>query len=95
MPENAIPTPNVDAVPPLHVVVTREYGMEYLTLWLDDGTSEEFEVEECKQWFKDRGANMDKIDKALDHCWNFYRVELNIHNPKEPPKSKLAHAPKV
>jgi hypothetical protein len=93
MQEENIQTPKVETS--MHVVVTREPFMDFYTLALDDGTTEEFEIEECKQWFRERGANMDKVDKALDHCWNFYYVEMNITNPKEPPRPKLAHAPKL
>jgi hypothetical protein len=93
MPETEIPTPKLDSN--LHVVVTREPFMDFYNLTLDDGTTEELELEECKQWFKERGANMDKLDKVMDHVWNFYRAEINIVNPKEQPRPKLAHAPKV
>lgn len=79
----------------LHVVVTREPFMDFYLLTLDDGTTEEFEIEDCKRWFEDRGANMDIVDKAMDHCWNFYRAEINIRNPKEPPQPKLPHAPRL
>lgn len=83
------------AVEPMHVVILREPFIEYFTIVLDNGHSEELEVEDCRQWFKDRGADMDKIEKALDHCWNFYRSEVLIHNPKEPPAPKLPHSPKL
>lgn len=93
MPENDAPTPKLDNL--LHVIVTREPFMDFYTLTLDDGTTEELELEECKQWFKERGADMDKLDKALDQCWNFYRAEINIKHPKSPPKSKLPFAPNL
>jgi len=89
--ESPLPPP-VEAI---HVVVTREPWMEYFHITLDNGHSEELEVEDTRQWFKDRGANMDMVERALDHCWNFYRSEIMVRNPKEPPTPKLAHAPKL
>jgi hypothetical protein len=93
MPEEIIQTPKLDNT--IHVVVTREPFIDFYTLALDDGTTEELEIEDCRQWFRERGANMDKVDKALDHCWNFHRAEMVIVNPKEPPRPKLAHSPKI
>jgi hypothetical protein len=93
MPTPDTPAPKLDTV--LHVLVTREPFIDYFTITLDNGHTEELDPEECRQWFKERGGNMDIIEKALDHCWNFYRVEVNIQNPKEPPMPKLAHAPKL
>lgn len=89
----AVPPPAV--LEPIHVVLTREPWIEYFTITLDNGHSEELEVEDCRTWFKERGANMDTVEKALDHCWNFYRSEIMISTPKEPPAPKLAHAPKL
>jgi len=79
----------------LHVVVTREPFMDFFLLTLDNGYTEELEVEDTRAWFKERGADMDKVEKALDHCWNFYYSEINILNPKEPNKSNLPHAPNI
>lgn len=88
-----LPLPSVDGV--LHVAITREPFIDYFVITLDNGHTEELEPEECRQWFKERGANMDKIEKLLDHVWNFHMGEVNIHNPKEPPLPKMAHAPKL
>ena len=93
MPETEIPTPKLENI--LHVVVTREPFMDFYNLTLDDGTTEELELEECKQWFKERGANMDKLDKALDQCWNFHLAEVNIRNPKQPRRPKLPYSPNI
>lgn len=79
----------------LHVVVTRVMFDDFFVLLLDNGHTEELEVEDAKQWFKDRGADMDVVDKALDHCWNFLRAEVNINNPREPTLPKMIHAPKI
>jgi len=79
----------------LHVLITREPFIDFFVVTLDNGHTEELEPEECRAWFKERGANMDKIEKALDHVWNFYRVEVNINNPKEPPMSSVPHAPRL
>ena len=91
---NAV-TPPAPPTNTLHVLVTREPFIEYFTLTLDNGHTEELEVEDCKQWFKDRGADMAKVDKALDHCWNFYRVEIVLKNSKEPPLPALPYAPRL
>lgn len=69
--------------------------MDFYVITMDDGYTEELEIEDCKQWFKDRGANMDAVDRALDHTWNFRRAEIVIRNPKEPLQSKLPYSPKL
>jgi len=51
---------------------------------LDNGHSEELETEETREWFKAHGGDLDKIDKALDHCWNFQRAVITIKRPIEP-----------
>ena len=79
----------------IHVVITREPFGDYFTLTLDNGHSEELEVEDTRAWFKERGAEMDKIEKVLDHCWNFYRSEVVIHKPKAPPLPTVPYAPKL
>lgn len=93
-----MPTPVEQPAAPLeaiHVVVTREPWTDFFTITLDNGHSEELDVEDCRAWFKVRGASMDVVEKALDQCWNFYRSEILIRNPKEPPAPKLPHAPKL
>ena len=69
---------------PLHVLITREPFLEWFVLTLDDGSSYELDPEETRAWFKERGANMDVVEKALDDCWNFYKAEFVIQNPKKP-----------
>ena len=91
--------PNVGPEPKisdsLHVVITRPMWGEFFTLTLDNGQTEELDPEETRTWFKVRGANMDVIEKVLDHVWNFQRAEVDIENPKEPPATKLPYAPDI
>jgi hypothetical protein len=84
------------AIPPsLHVLITREPFSDFFTITLDNGHSEELEVEDTRLWFKQRGADMDKMEKVLDHVWNFYRAEAVVDNPKEPSVAKLAYSPRL
>ena len=92
---SAKPSAPVPRKPAVHVLITREPFSDFFVITLDNGQSEELEVEDCKKWFKDRGANMDAVDKAMDHCWNFYRSEVNINNFKELSIPKLPHAPEL
>ena len=85
------PTPNNE----LHVIIEREMWSEFFMLTLDSGHTEELDVEQTRDWFKVRGANMDKIEKVLDHCWNFGRSEAIIENPKAPPVSRLPYSPDI
>ena len=72
---------------PLLVRVTREMPLEWFKLELvDNGYTEELEPDECRDWFKKRGANMDSVERALDYAWNFgsYKpVIVSIANPIE------------
>ena len=96
MPQPVIPKPDLTTKrASLHVLITREPFIDYFVITLDNGHTEELEPEECRAWFKERGANMDVVEKSLDHVWNFYRVEVNINNPKEPPMSNIPHAPRL
>jgi hypothetical protein len=79
----------------LHIIITHEIFADYFTLILDNGRTEELDPDECRAWFKDRGANEDAVEKALDHAWNFKRSEFYIRTPKEPSVSKPAYAPKL
>lgn len=93
MPPPTGPEPKLTAA--LHVTITREMWGEFFTLIMDNGQTEELDPEEIRAWFKVRGANMDKIEKVLDHVWNFGRAEAEIENPKEPPITKLPYAPDI
>lgn len=79
----------------LHVIIQREMWSEYFVLTLPNGQTEELDVEQTRDWFKQRGANMDAMEKVLDHCWNFGRSEALIVNPKEPHVVRLPHSPNI
>ena len=81
--------------PPLHVLITREMFSIFYTLTLPDGSSEELEIEEMREWFRVRGANMDIAEEAFTQCWNFLRAEVEIHNPKQPPRPVLPYSPDI
>lgn len=89
MPQN-LPTPV-----PLHVTILREQFSQFFLIVADNGFTDEFDLDETKAWFKTRGANMDAVEKALDHAWNFMRAEVEIENPKEPPRSAIPYAPDI
>lgn len=78
----------------VHVLITREPFMDFFKLTLDNGHWEELEVEDAMAWFQEHNANMDAVEKALDHCWNFRRSEVNI-NSFRLPKRILAHEPNI
>lgn len=81
------------------VRLTREPFSPFIVIINEaDQSSEELEVEEARQWFKDRGANMDVVDKAMDHVWNFYGrrpIRVTISRPKAPVISNPRIDPKV
>jgi hypothetical protein len=83
-------------IPPLPVHVTREpfcewFNLEYRTDDSPTPLTEELDPDETRDWFKKRGADMDKIEKMLDYVWNFYRADVVIEKPKkvELPMSKI------
>jgi hypothetical protein len=86
---------NIDPKAPLHVVITREPWMDFFSISLDNGYSEELNPEETRHWFKIRGANMDILERALDDCWNFYKTEYVIENPKVPSVANPRLQPKL
>jgi hypothetical protein len=72
-------------LPPLTVEITREMWSDfYIIKRLDNGHTEELEVEETFEWFKVHGANMDKIEKVMDQVFNFQRAVVTIQRPIEP-----------
>ena len=97
MPPEDGPTPAPTDVQPLelHVVILREMFSDFFTIVLDNGQSEELDIDDLREWFRVRGANMDNMDKIFDHVWNFLRAEVVLENPKEPPRSRLPHAPNI
>ena len=56
---------------------------------------EELDTEETYAWFKERGADMDAVDKALTHIWNFLKGGILIKNPKTPRRPVVPHAPQL
>lgn len=62
-----------------------------------DGTieTEELEVDETYEWFRKRGADMIKVEKGLEHIWNFAKGVIEINNYKEPPIANPALEPKL
>jgi hypothetical protein len=86
-----LPTP----APPLHVTIVREQFSQFYLLTTDNGHTEEFDIDETRAWFKERGADMEVVQKALDHAWNFIRAEVDIEHPKEPPRSPIPYAPDI
>ena len=79
----------------LTVDLKREPFGLFFELTLEDGQSEELEPEDVRTWFKLRGADMDKLEKILDHVWNFGSATVTVKNPRRPPKSQDPWAPKV
>lgn len=80
---------------PLLVIITREMYSTFYTLWVDESPVEELEVEDVREWFKQHGANMDVVNKALDQCWNFTTANVEIEHPREPSTPKLPYAPEI
>ena len=89
------PDLSTPAAAQLRVEITREMWSEYFVLKLENGHTEELEPEETREWFKMRGANMDGIEKVLDHAWNFGVAEAVIAHPKELPVLRLPHSPDI
>ena len=79
----------------LHVIIRREMFSDYFSLILDNGQSEELEPEELREWFKIRGADMDKMEKVFDQAWNFKRAEVIISKPKTPKLNRPSYAPEI
>lgn len=79
----------------LHVEIEREPFMEWFTFKLSNGHTEDLEPDEARTWFRDRGANMEAVEKALDYAWNFYHAEVYIANPKEPTFSNPRLRPSI
>lgn len=79
----------------VHVKIRREPFLPWFTLELDNGYSEELEPDEARNWFRERGANMDVVERALDHVWNFYQGELWIGNYTEPTLVNPAVSPNI
>ena len=79
----------------LHVRITREMWSDFFMLHLDNGQSEELEPEPLREWFRIRGADMDKMERVIDQAWNFQRAEVIISNPKIPKLNRSSFAPEI
>ena len=62
-----------------------------------DGTvhTEELDVDDTVEWFRQRGADLIKVDQALTHVWNFYKGAVEVENFREPPVLDPATQPKI
>lgn len=88
--KQVVSNPNIrprdfDPTAALHVSITREPGLDWLNFALPNGYTEELEPEQARTWLKERGANMDVAEKALDRAWNFGSANLWIAKPKMAP----------
>ena len=77
------------------VDVSREAFSDYFVIRLENGQSEELEPEEARQWFREHGANMDAVEKCLDHVYNFRQAVIVITDFRLPRYKLHAHAPKL
>jgi hypothetical protein len=101
VPSPASPSPVV----PVIVRLTREPWSPFFSLSVEAGdgagSTEDLEPDEARDWFKDRGANMVMVEKALDDCWAFYGkrrpIRVRIMNPRRPPSMMDKHSllPKI
>jgi len=83
-------------LPPLRVRITREMWNDYYVITrLDNSQSEEFEIDETRQWLISHGADPVKTDKVLDHVFNFQVAECTIARPIEPPVQKRDAEPQL
>ena len=80
---------------PLQVSIHRPMWSDYYTITLPNAYTEEMEIDELREWFRIRGANMDKMDKVFDHVYNFQNATVVIENPKEPKRVRLDHEPDI
>jgi hypothetical protein len=69
---------------PVLITIRRQAFVDYFTLTLPNGFTEELDPTETRDWFKKRNADMDVVERALDHAWNFYYSVVRIHNFREP-----------
>jgi hypothetical protein len=92
-----------DQAPPaphsLTVFVTREAFVDFFILHIpkSDGSvhTEELDPDETVEWFRERGADMILVEKALDHVWNFYKGSIEIENYREPAIKEPLLQPKI
>lgn len=85
-------TAPVPAPEPILARVTREPFSDFYHLYVDD-IIEELEIEDLRQWFNERGANMYEVEKALDYVWNFREAYITIRNPIRPKTVANSYTP--
>lgn len=79
----------------LTVKIKREPFIPFFTLELPDGSTEDLEPDQTREWFRLRGANMFILETALDDCWNFGESEFTITNYRPAPIKDARLAPKL
>ena len=79
---------------PKRIVVLREPWSDFYVLAYD-GKTEELEFEETRAWFKAHGADMIKLEPALDEVQNFQQTIVNIADFKEPVQKFPGFEPQV
>lgn len=85
-----------DAPKVLRVWLFREQFMPFFRIRLEDGTTEELDPDETREWFKERGADVYKLESVLDYCWSIPKeVAVNIHDPKTPKAAFNRLTPKI
>lgn len=85
----------VDTTTGLTVSLSREPFLDWFTITLSNGHTEELEADETREWFRARGANMDLVEKALDHTWNFCHCQITIAKPRRVPLSDPSIQPDI
>lgn len=77
------------------VVIKREPFADFFELVLPNGHTEQLDPDEARAWFKERGADMEKTEKAFDYAWNFYESEAEINRYSEPEEKRHPHSPNL
>jgi hypothetical protein len=87
-----------ETLSPLLVLVTREVGLDWFTMHLPDGSTEDVDAEEAVEWFRLRHSgrmDLTLIERAIDDAWNFGESEVLIQNPRRPAVEVNRTTPKV
>ena len=71
-------------VEPLTVAVSRIPFEDWVTVTMPGSAqSWQLDPEECREWFRIRGADMDAVEKATDYLYSgFPAVTITIRNPR-------------
>ena len=89
-----IPPPTAIPADHLYTLIIRPPFEEDYEIVFLDGTSEQLDQASIFEWFRERGANMDAAEKAINHAWNFYRAEFVFKGSKRPISSPV-YAPNI